>query len=139
MVNRPKAIGTAAESAVVRYLKANGFRRVERRALEGVNDRGDITGIPGVVIEVKGGEAAKSAGPRLVEAWHEETETERNNARADIGILVMQRRGFGLANAGGWWAEIEAAELTTKFPGYVRITLTQAVTFLRNSGYGDPL
>ena len=35
MTNRSKAIGTAAETAVVRYLAAHGFPAAERRALHG--------------------------------------------------------------------------------------------------------
>ena len=38
MTNRPKAIGTAAETAVVRYLAAHGFPAAERRALHGARD-----------------------------------------------------------------------------------------------------
>lgn len=40
MTNRPKAIGTAAETAVVRYLAAHGFPAAERRALHGATDHG---------------------------------------------------------------------------------------------------
>ena len=55
MTNRPKAIGTAAETAVVRYLAAHGFPNAERRALHGATDLGDITGTPSLCWEVKGG------------------------------------------------------------------------------------
>ena len=41
MTNRPKAIGTAAETAVVRYLAAHGFPAAERRALHGATDLGE--------------------------------------------------------------------------------------------------
>ena len=51
MTNRPKAIGTAAETAVVRYLAAHGFPAAERRALHGATDLGDITGTPQIVWE----------------------------------------------------------------------------------------
>ena len=57
MVNKPKQIGTRAETAVARYLAANGFPHAERRTLRGREDAGDITGTPGVCWEVKGGEA----------------------------------------------------------------------------------
>lgn len=53
MANPNKAKGTKAERDVVRYLTASGFPNVERRALTGSKDQGDITGIPGVVISVK--------------------------------------------------------------------------------------
>ena len=47
-----KAKGREAEKAVSEYLNARGYT-TERRRMEGSNDRGDISGIPGVVIEVK--------------------------------------------------------------------------------------
>jgi len=52
-VSASKAKGTAAETAVVRFLQANGYPHCERRALAGAQDRGDVAGIPGLVIEVK--------------------------------------------------------------------------------------
>ena len=51
-MSRSKAKGTAAETAVVRFLRAVGFTQAERRTLGGTQDRGDIAGVPGVVIEV---------------------------------------------------------------------------------------
>lgn len=53
MANPNKAKGTKAERDVVRYLADAGFPHVERRALTGAKDQGDIAGIPGVVISVK--------------------------------------------------------------------------------------
>lgn len=139
MVNKPKAIGTAAETAVVRYLRANGFPQAERRALRGNYDCGDVTGMPGVVVEVKGGDVAKQARQASLVEWRRQTEVERKNAQADIGILVLQRRGYGAERAGDWWAEIDAGEITNKIAGHLRMTLSQAVSYLRNSGYGEPL
>ena len=52
-VSRERAKGTAWESALVKWLRANGFPHAERRALHGAHDKGDITGIPGLVIEAK--------------------------------------------------------------------------------------
>jgi hypothetical protein len=157
-MNRPKAIGTAAETAVARYLAAHGFPSAERRALRGIEDAGDITGCPGICVEVKGGEAAKNASDLLVTDWLEETEKERLNARADIGVLVLQRRGVGPTNAGRWWAilrldevaNLAAADLARLFeekpepfvvanPAPVRMHLADAVRLLRAAGYGDPI
>ena len=152
-MNKPKAIGTAAETAVARYLQAHGFPHAERRALRGIQDAGDITGCPGICVEVKGGDAAKNASDLLVTDWLEETEKERLNARADIGVLVLQRRGVGPANAGRWWAVLTShvvVRLTTSgAPLYpsdltmpdvpVRTLLTDAVHLLRWAGYGNPL
>jgi hypothetical protein len=152
-MNKPKAIGTKAETAVARYLSANGFPYAEKRRPEGRRDRGDITGCPGVCIEVKGGDAAKYASDLLVADWLAETETERLNARADVGVLVLQRRGVGPANAGRWWAVLTShvvVRLTTSgaplYPSDLtmpdvpaQMSLANAVLLLRWAGYGQPL
>lgn len=117
-MNKPKAKGTAAESAVVSYLGGHGFSGAERSALAGSNDRGDITGTPGLAWEVK-------AGVRLeIPTWLRETETERVNAGAEYGLLVIKPKGVGHANVGNWWAVQ---------------TLSQAVWLLRQAGFGDDL
>lgn len=48
-----KQAGTRWESAIVDYLASRGWRHAERRAKTGALDKGDITGVPGVVIEAK--------------------------------------------------------------------------------------
>lgn len=153
MTNRPKQIGTAAETAVVRTLRTLGFPHAERRALTGALDQGDITGCPGLVFEVKGGEAAKVASDAQITAWLAETEAERLNAGADIGVLVLQRRGVGASNAGRWWAVVwlhdichargqdcpvrPACEVFREVPA--RLLLADVTTLLRAAGYGEPL
>ena len=62
MTNRSKDTGTNAETAVATYLRSTGyFPNAERRALAGAYDRGDLTGIGDLVIEVKAGAAAEKA------------------------------------------------------------------------------
>lgn len=91
------AKGTRAETALVGWLQAQGRQHVERRALQGARDRGDIAGIPGVVWEVK-------AGSRLeIPRWLGETESERINDGADVGLLVVKPRGVGEARVSDWW------------------------------------
>lgn len=150
-MNRPKQIGTRAETAVVRYLRKNGWPAAERRALTGAHDRGDITGCPGLVFEVKGGEAARKATDRLVHGWLAETDNERRNSGADFGVLVLQRRGIGPDRAGRWWAVIPVADFavltaamvhptTYHLPeAPVRLLLADLVSLLRAAGYGTPL
>ena len=92
MVNRNKVRGTNHETATVKYLNENGFS-CERRALAGNLDKGDIVGIPNVVVECKDAQRHEMA------AWLDETETERVNANAQFGILVVKRRGKGIAEA----------------------------------------
>lgn len=144
---RPKDIGTATETAVVHYLRGAGFPHAERRSLNGANDLGDITGTPGLCWEVKGGDAARRASDGQVTTWLVETEVERSNAGADIGILVLQRRGIGPTNAGRWWAIIPAWRLTgfanpstawaaTCLNHPVRLHLSDLCASLRHVGYG---
>lgn len=79
--------GTKWETALVRYLRDNGAPHAERRALHGGLDRGDLAGIPGVVVQAK-----NAARDRLAE-WIEEAEIQRVNDGADIGLVWMKRRG----------------------------------------------
>lgn len=153
MTNKPKAIGTACETAVVRYLVPNGFDGAERTALHGSLDEGDVTGTPGVAWEVKAGNAAETASDAQIEAWLGEAEVERRNKRADVAVLVLKRKGKGAPNAGQWWAYLHGwafyclAELTVTdrvdrapiadLPA-VRITLAELVALLRAAGYGTP-
>lgn len=104
MVNRPKAIGTAAETAVVRAARQLGFPQADRLTLTGNKDRGDVGLCPGVIIEVKGGEHARAATDLDIDRWLDETERERRHAFADVALLVVQRRGIGTPNAHRWWA-----------------------------------
>ena len=143
-MNRPKAIGTAAETATVRALRRLGFPHAERRALTGTLDQGDITGCPGVAWEVKGGTAAKTASDGQVAEWLAETERERVNAQAEVGVLVLQRAGVGAANADRWWAVMQMPVRTIEGrpTGHwvpCRMTLEQACMVLRLWGYGSPL
>ncbi len=103
MSNPSKRKGTAAEVAVVGYLQQNGFPHAERRALAGVNDRGDVSGLPGCVVEVKNCQKHEPA------KWIDELETEMRNARAYQGVVVFKRRGtsdpakwFALLPFGQW-------------------------------------
>lgn len=138
-MTRPKDIGTSAETAVVRALRRLGFPNAERRALAGTYDLGDITGTPGVVWEVKAGNAAKTASDGQVTKWLEETERERLNAKADHGVLVLQRAGIGAANAHRWWAISRSGRPGGAHSVTVRHTLEDACVLLRLAGYGEPL
>ncbi len=87
MVNRSKAKGTSWESAIVDYLRSAGWPHVERRTLNGAADRGDIAGIPGIVIE------AKSVKTITLGAFVDEAGKERGNDRAAYGVVWLKRRG----------------------------------------------
>lgn len=147
-MNKSKATGTTFESQVVAYLRDNGFPQAERRALAGSTDLGDVTGCPGLVIECKGGKAAENASDGQVDAWLLETDRERANAGADIGVLVMKRKAIGAGNAGRWWAVMDLGvmvDIVGPTWGYevgscpVRMHLANATSLLRDVGYGAPL
>jgi hypothetical protein len=112
-LNKPKIVGTRAESAVVRFMRSAGFPQAERRALRGALDAGDITGCPGLALSVKGGQYAKTASDALIAQWLDECMTQTANAGADVGLLVVARAGIGEANAGRWWAVMPGVQYET--------------------------
>jgi hypothetical protein len=95
-VNPSKIKGTAAESAVVSYLQEKGWKGAERRALQGVLDRGDISGVEGVCLEVKNQKAQDLSG------WVAELTTEIINAKAETGAVIHKKKGK--TNVGDWYA-----------------------------------
>lgn len=122
MSTASKKKGTTAEREVVNYLK-NWWPAAERRALSGNKDKGDVAGIPGVVVEVK-------AAARLELAkWQRETLAEQENAGAERCVLVVKRPYKSVdqwdAYVPSWQVgiEMEAA-------GWVRMDLLVAVLFL---------
>lgn len=74
--------------------------RIERRALHGAKDMGDIYhiyahGFEGVA-ECK---AHKSVTRSLLESWRDQTIDERDNADADFGLLVVKRANHGVGES----------------------------------------
>ncbi|MFE7659660.1 hypothetical protein [Streptomyces celluloflavus] len=82
-----KRKGTAWESAIVRALREHGHPHAERRALGGAADRGDVAGLPGVVIE------AKASTHLELASWIAELDAEMANDGADLGAVWHKRRG----------------------------------------------
>lgn len=113
-----KAKGRDAENFAVALIQAVGWPHAERRRLAGSKDRGDITGIPKVVLEVKSGARLDLAG------WLRETETERVNDGANIGALIVKLKGMGEAKVADW---------------PVMLPLGQFLRLLREAGYQVPL
>lgn len=106
-----RAKGTRWESAIVNYL--TGFwPYAERRTLNGAKDRGDISGIPGVVIE------AKNANRTQLAEWLDEAEQEGSNADARVSAVWMHRKG-----------KSSAAD------GYVIMSGRQFALLLKDAGY----
>ena len=95
-MSKQRAKGTAAETAVVKYLRDCGFIHAERRALHGTADKGDITGCGPVVFEVKNHKQLDLAG------WIKELEIEMGNANVDTGAVIAKKRGT--TDPGEWYA-----------------------------------
>jgi hypothetical protein len=100
MVNKPKQKGTAAETAVVRYLRANGFPQADRAAPHGNLDIGDIIGVKYTTIEVK------NCKQLQVGKWLKELDTEFENMSAHThrGVFLagLWVKKYGSTDPGDW-------------------------------------
>ncbi|KOT31416.1 hypothetical protein ADK47_28885 [Streptomyces rimosus subsp. rimosus] len=76
-------------------MRSRGFIQAERRALNGSQDRGDVAGIPGTVLEVKNCARTELA------SWVDEAEIERVNDGASLGAVWSKRRGK--SNPADWF------------------------------------
>lgn len=101
---KPKDLGTRWESAVVRYMRSQlDDERIERRALHGSKDMGDIHGLfahgfSGIV-ECK---AVRAAGAKALAEWQRQTLDERENADAGFALLVVKNFNHGVGDALCW-------------------------------------
>ena len=102
MTNKPKKIGTGFETAVCRYLRERlQDDRIERRALHGSKDCGDIYGLYAHgfdgIAECK---AHKSWNqPARLAEWREQTLAERANSGAGFAVLVVKVPQRGVAES----------------------------------------
>lgn len=110
MVNRPKQIGTAGETAV-RKIVTPYFPDAHRLVLAGHADEGDIWLSKRFILEVKAGAQTKQIGDKKLSAWMAEAQVEATNSGVDAGFLVVQRAGFGAPNAHRWWVYLTAGQL----------------------------
>lgn len=133
MVNKPKAIGTAGESGVVKAAQRLGFPMADRQPLRGANDQGDATLLPGVIVSVKAGKAAKTASIAQVEQWWDEARGMAVRAEAEVVLLVVARNGYAPARAEFWRCFFEMDGLTVEAP------FGRVLRLLRRWGYGAPL
>lgn len=115
-MNRPKRIGTAAETAVVRESLAAGVH-AQRPALAGSLDVGDVHLDHGVVVvEVKAGQQTLKPTWARIRAWLDEAETEAARVSADaLPILVTKRHGSG--SAADWFTYWDSRHLA-RFMGW---------------------
>lgn len=80
--------GTRWETTVADHFHRAGFTHVERRALRGRRDTGDLTGIPGLVIECKATRNIDLA------TTMDEVRAEVNNTGdpSTTGVAIIKRR-----------------------------------------------
>ena len=101
---KPKQRGTEFETAVVRYMRAQlDDERIERRALHGSHDMGDIHGLwahgfSGIV-ECK---AVRAAGAKALAEWQRQTLDERDNTDAGFALLVVKSFNHSVGDAFCW-------------------------------------
>lgn len=103
MANPPKRKGTKFETATVRYLRwAVQDERIDRMALHGTNDMGDITGVlfwgHKVCVECKDTKKPDYA------AHYSELLNEMSHLDTEYGVLVQHRKGLGLEHMDGQMA-----------------------------------
>ena len=146
MSNPSKARGTAAETALVKWLRDNGFPHADRKPLYGNRDQGDIAVTAGFIIEAKVNAKAGTGQPPhgLLTAWMEQTEAERQNAGADLAVLVVKRAGT--AYCGAWFAYLTAGQFAALVGSHlyygaapVMMRLADLVPLIRAAGWGTPM
>lgn len=91
-MNKAKQSGTRFETDVVRYLQPD-FPEVERRALAGSKDKGDIKGIPGWTAELKANKAY------LFSQALRQAEVEARNAGTKWYVAIMKRHQHSTEDA----------------------------------------
>lgn len=102
MVNKPKKIGTAAETLVVKYAKVHGFPNAVRKVQKGSKDEGDIDLCPQVIVEVKADRGLDY--PRFLR----ETHAEKANAGVAVGTCVIKPPGVAEGRMNLWWMLLDA-------------------------------
>lgn len=107
--------GGRFERELVQFLKENGFPHAERRALRGADDRGDIVGIPGLVIE------AKSHNRLDLPGWLDQLREEKERDGGSDGAVIARRRNHWIGKS------------------YFVMDAIDGIKMLRRLGYGLPL
>lgn len=123
MPNPQKQRGTRFESAVVWYLQEHTEGvTVERQALAGANDKGDIklqlAGLTGI-IECKYRKGGLHT-PKELEEYKRQTIAEEVNANADISALVVNDRS-GSCSKGS--ASVGANKCYIYFPNLLQLAV----------------
>ena len=142
-------VGKETERLVAAYLRSRGLDGVERSVRTGfataqrsVADAGDLTGWPGVCVQVKSLRPANAA-ERQTRQWLAETEQQRQQSGAGVGLLVVRR--WGTLNVGEWWCFLLARDLFGMADGHsatalrqlapVRLELSDVVSMMQTWGW----
>lgn len=145
MANRSKGKGTEFETRCVHFLRKRlNDDRIERRALHGAHDMGDIFNIfahghEGIA-ECKD---YREFGPADLAKWREQTVAERGNADADFTLLIVHERGVGAKRFGQNSCHMQVRDLERVMGGdfrclagdtakdmWVRVTLEDACVMI---------
>lgn len=96
-MSRQKAKGTTFETACVNFLRKRlGDDRIERRALHGARDLGDIFNIFAHGFEgIAECKDYKRWGKADLDEWKGQTVAQRGNADADFALLIVHEKGCG--------------------------------------------
>lgn len=95
-MSRQKQKGTAFESAIVEYLQNNLCDdTIERRALNGTCDRGDISGV--VFCGERMTLECKNENRMRLAEYMREAETEARNDNAPYYAVIHKKRGVGIS------------------------------------------
>jgi Holliday junction resolvase len=102
-VSKSKQKGTAAETAVVKYLEEQSFPAV-RNPPQGAKDKGDIKllNFPLLVVEVK------NCVRMELSEWLKEVKAEKENAKAEVGVAWHKKRGT--TNPGEWYVTMSGED-----------------------------
>lgn len=108
-----KKAGSSFEKQVAEYLAKHVDDRIERRARNGIKDRGDITGLrhmtQRVVVECK-----NTTRPSLA-TWAAEAEIERLNDDATSAVICHKRHGKG--QPGKQWVTMTLKDFVSLLTG----------------------
>ena len=96
-MSKQKAKGTAFETACANFLRKRlGDDRIERRALHGARDLGDIFNIFAHGFEgIAECKDYKRWGKADLDEWKGQTVAQRGNADADFALLIVHEKGCG--------------------------------------------
>ena len=108
-----KAAGSRFERQIADYLAEHVDDRIDRRVKTGAKDKGDIAGLrhmgQRIVVE------CKNTSRINLGAWATETEIQRGNDDAGVGIIAHKRHGKG--QPGDQWVTLTLADFVALITG----------------------